>query len=188
MVVTTDGNSNSGVSKVTQLWIGTTGAETQVTATAAEINRLADKTASIVDITGASVTLTEATHGDRIITLSRAAGVEVTLPAATGTGNVYFIVVATAITSGSHVVKVANGTDVFDGSIAIGVDTDAEGATGYTWYAVAGDDTITLNGASQGGEVGDVIEVIDYKAGFFLLRVRINQSGGGEATPWSSGV
>ncbi len=37
-VVTTNSDSNSGISKITQLWIGSTGAETQVTATATELN------------------------------------------------------------------------------------------------------------------------------------------------------
>lgn len=189
-VVTTDVNSNSGISQVTELWIGATNAEVQILATPAEIDRIADKDASVVDVTGASVSITLAAHGDRIITLNRAAGITVTLDAATGTGASYTFIIGTSCTSGSYIIKVANGTDVFDGGLALGVDIDGEGATGYTWYAVAGDDTFTMPaaGPASGGEVGDVIRVTDYATGFFLIEAHIQQGGAGEATPFSSGV
>ena len=189
-VVTTDANVNSGVSKVTELWIGATSAEVQINATPAEIDRIADKDASVVDVTGASVSITLAAHGDRIITLNRAAGITVTLDAATGTGASYTFIIGTSCTSGSYIIKVANGTDVFDGGLALGVDIDGEGATGFTWYAVAGDDTFTMPAAGpvSGGEVGDRITVIDYATGFFYIQAHIQQGGGGEATPFSSGV
>jgi len=50
MVVTTDANVNSGISKVTQLWIGSTGAETQVTSTAAQLNAIPATTSSAAQL------------------------------------------------------------------------------------------------------------------------------------------
>ena len=48
----------------------------------------------VVNVTDATVTLSQATHANRVVTLNRAAGVTVTLPAATGTGDVYTIAIA----------------------------------------------------------------------------------------------
>lgn len=158
------------------------------TATAAEITRACDKSGSVVTSGASTLTITEALHGDRIITIGKTTGEVVTLPAATGTGNRYTFIVTVAATSNANIIKVANGTDVFDGSKAYGVDDDGEGATGYQWMAETGDDTLTMNGTATGGKVGDKIEVIDYKSGFFCVTANLIQSGGSEATPFSASV
>lgn len=159
-----------------------------VTATAAELNRVADKSGSIVDCTAATLAVTEALHGDRVVTLNRAAGVTVTLPAATGSGNKYKFIIGTTATSNANVVKVANATDVMDGSLNIQQDTDADG-TLKCWMAEVGDDTITLAGAATtGGIVGNTIECIDYAAGFWSCKVNTISGGGEEATPFSATV
>ena len=51
-VVTTDAQSNSGISKVTQLWIGSSGAEAQVLSTAAELAQRA-LTVKMIDVSSA---------------------------------------------------------------------------------------------------------------------------------------
>lgn len=189
--VTTDVNSNSGISQVTELWIGATGSEVQVVAMPAEIDRVADLSTSIVSLSAnAAESITLAAHGNRTILLNRAAGITITLPAATGTGATYTFIVGTGCTSNDYIIKVADGTDVFDGGLAFGVDVDGEGATGYTWYAVAGDDTFTMPNAGpvSGGEVGDMIKVIDYATDYWYLEAHIQQGGGAEVTPFSSGV
>lgn len=48
--VVADANTNIGIAKVTQLWIGTSGAETQVTATAAELNAAVSRHNPIIEI------------------------------------------------------------------------------------------------------------------------------------------
>ena len=126
-------------------------------------------------------------HGNKSTVLKNAAGQAVTLPAATGSGNVYNFIVGTTISSNSTTIKAASATDSFVG-LATGVDTDAEGATGYTWNADSGDDTVTLNGAATGGKAGDVITITDIDAGTFLVQGAIAQSGGSEATPFSATV
>ena len=183
-------DANKAIDEVNtaKLSIGATGSEVEVTATPAEINRINDKSASVVTGGGATLTITEALHGDRIIVIGKTDGEIVTLPAATGTGNKYTFIISVKATSNANIIKVANATDVFDGSQAIGRDADGEGATGYTWGAETADDTLTMDGAATGGKVGDRIEVIDYKAGFFSVIAHLNQSGGAEATPFSATV
>jgi hypothetical protein len=158
-----------------------------INATGAEITAVCDKSASVVDVTGATVSLTSAAHAERYVTLSRAAGVTVTLPAATGTGNKYTIITATTVTSNNNIIQAASASDSFVG-ICVGVDTDGEGATGFTWNADSGDDTITMDGSAKGGIAGDLWEIIDYASGLFLVKGRITQSGGSEATPFSAAV
>jgi len=58
--VVADANVNTGVSKVTQLWVGASGSEAQVTATPAELNYAADVSANTQTLTagGAGVVAT----------------------------------------------------------------------------------------------------------------------------------
>ena len=191
---------NTGVSKVTELHIGVTGAETEVTSSAAELNILdgvtssaaelnaiADVSNRLVNLAAATLTMTAALHGERIITVNKADGSTITLPAATGTGQKYEIYVGTTISSNSLVIQAASAADSFTG-FAYGVDTDAEGASGYTWNADAADDTITLDGSATGGIAGDRIELIDIASGIFAVRASLTQSGASEATPFSAAV
>jgi hypothetical protein len=142
----------------------------------------------VVDVTGATVTVTAAAHAGKTIVMSRAAGVAATLPAATGTGNVYKFVIGTTATSGANVIKVANATDVMNGSINLQQDTDSDGAL-KMWRADAGDDTMTFAGAATtGGIVGGFIQCTDYKAGFWSCQAFTQSGGGSEATPFSAGV
>ena len=71
-----------------------------VNATASEINAVADVSARIVNTTG-NLTLTAASHGDRIVTVDKADGAALVLPAASGSGNRYKVIITTAITSNS---------------------------------------------------------------------------------------
>lgn len=163
-------------------------AGTLISATADELNRVADKSASVVVASGATLTVTEALHGDRIITMGKTTGTIVTLPAATGTGNRYTFIIAIAATSNNNIIKVANATDVMEG-LAIGADDDTEGqATAHTWNCETGDDTITMSGTATGGKLGDKIEVIDYASGKFHVNCLLTQSGGSEVTPFSATV
>ena len=145
-------------------------------------------TTGVVNVTGSTVTVTAAAHAGKTIVFSRAAGVTATLPAATGTGNVYRFVIGTTATSNANVIKVANATDVMDGSLNIQQDTDSDGSV-KVWRADAGDDTMTFAGAATtGGIVGGYIQCLDYKAGFWSCQAFTQSGGGSEATPFSAGV
>lgn len=146
-----------------------------------------DPESRLVTVTDDAMTLTQKDHGGRTILLDRAAGVTVTLPEATGSGERYKIVTLTTVTSNANIIQAESADDSFVGQ-ATGVDTDGEGATGYTWNADDGDDTITMDGDAQGGVAGDVWEIEDIDDGVFLVNGRITQSGGAEATPFSAAV
>jgi hypothetical protein len=160
---------------------------TTLTATMAEINDVADKSAAAVVALTADASLTQASHAGKIVTLGSADGDTVTLPAATGTGNVYTIVVATTVTSNSHIIQVANATDEFVGQV-YQADTDTSDAL-VVYPALDGDgyDTITMDGSTTGGLQGDKYVITDIAAGKFQLEGHQNGTGT-VATPLSAAV
>lgn len=160
------------------------GAGTAIDATAAEINRNCDTSARLI-AAGSALTVTQALHDGKTIKLDTAAGSTCTLPAATGTGAMYRFVVSVLATSNSHIVKVANGTDIMQGIILSRAD-DADATR--AWGTGATDDTITLNRTTTGSVLrGEWIEVLDVASGLFLVR-GVTASSGTEATPFSATV
>jgi len=137
-----------------------------------------------ISATGATLTCTKDTHAGRTIVISAVAGCAVTLPAATGTGSVYRIIIGSTITSNSTTIKVANTTDVMSGRAFVISDNTAA-VLGFATGATS--DTITLNGTTLGGLIGDHIEIIDAIAGTFAVRV-FTAATGTEATPFSATV
>lgn len=141
----------------------------------------------LVDVTDATVTITAAAHANRTVTLSRAAGITATLPAATGTGNKYTFVVATTVTSNNDIIQVANATDEFVGH-TIQTDTDtSDTLASYPSLDGDGYDTFTMNGSTTGGIQGDVVELVDIATGKFLIKAFINGTDT-VATPLSADV
>ena len=137
-----------------------------------------------VSVTGATLTCTKDVHAGRTTVISAVAGCAVTLPAATGTGSVYRFVIGSTITSNSTTIKVANTTDVMTGRAFVVSDNTAA-VLGFATAAAS--DTITLNGTTLGGIVGDHIEIIDAITGTFAVRV-FTAATGTEATPFSATV
>ena len=157
----------------------TTGVSTPATGTSI-------RTTSSVNA-GATYTVTPALNGGRIVNLNATAGSVVTLPAATGTGDTYWFVVTVLATTNSHVVKCANATDTFMGtltSVLSGTPT-----TVNVWFADGVDmDTITLNRTTTGSvQVGEWIQCTDIASGFWLVDGLIMQSGTA-ATPFTDTV
>lgn len=137
-----------------------------------------------VSITGATLTCTKDVHAGRTTVISAVAGCAVTLPAATGTGSVYRFVIGSTITSNSTTIKVANTTDVMTGRAFVVSDNTAA-VLGFA--TAASSDTITLNGTTLGGIIGDHIEIIDAITGTFAVRV-FTAATGTEVTPFSATV
>ena len=134
----------------------------------------------------AALTMTAALHANKDIILTIAATQTLTLPAATGTGNKYRIIVGVTAT-GDKVIQVANATDEFAGVI-YQVDTDTGDAiVAYPAVDTDGFDTVTLDGSTTGGLAGDVIEIVDVAAGYFMLNGNSNATGV-VATPLSAAV
>jgi hypothetical protein len=159
-------------------------AGTQVTATAAEINAAADASGRIVaGGTAATIAVTAATHGERIVVLTKADGITATLPAATGSGVKYHFIVGAAVTSVGTVIQVT-GDDTMTGNALFATDA-GDGAEMFEAGATA--DTITMNGSTTGGLKGDSVELIDIAADLWWVRM-VAAGTGEEATPFSAAV
>jgi hypothetical protein len=138
-------------------------------------------------ITTSTVTFTRKANAGRTNVINDADGGTITLPASTGSGDTYRILVGTTLTSNSLIVKVANATDVFTGGILINDIGDSTAATADFHPTAATSDTITLTASIGAGKAGDWIEIEDYKAGFFAVNGAI-QGVTDPATPFSATV
>ena len=138
---------------------------------------------SLVTVDG-DVTLTSANHAGRTMLLDVASGATVTLPAATGTGNIYKFFVKTTVTSNDYIIQVASSDDSMAGVAIVANDG---GDTASIFETVAASDTITLDGSTTGGILGGQIELQDVYSGKFSVVIR-QAATGTEATPFSAAV
>lgn len=146
---------------------------------------VADSSASgVVATTATTLTITRALHSGRTVVVNSTAPIAVTLPQATGTGAKYKFFIGVVATATSHTIKVANATDKMAG-YAFVVTTSSTNAEAFATTAT--DDTISLNGTTLGGLVGDVIEIEDVATGIFSVQLRTAATGS-EATPFSATV
>jgi len=120
-----------------------------------------------------------------IIHVSAAAGLTLTLPAATGSGYVYRVFVATTVTSNNVIIQVADATDVMQGNVVMATDTAADVAIGFETASTS--DTITLNGSTKGGIRGDFFEFTDVAANLYLV-TGLCSGTGTEVTMFSAAV
>ncbi len=154
-------------------------------ATPTELTRAADVSARLVSA-GSTLAVTEASHDGKTILLNSLTGSVATLPAATGSGAKFLFKVSVLATSNSHIVKVANSSDIIQGVISI-VDTDTAGTiTGFA--SGASDDTITLNRTTTGSVMrGEWLELQDCATNVWLVRGMLSNTAAG-ATPFSATV
>lgn len=155
---------------------------TAIAATGTEINRVCDASARIVNCTAATLTITEAAHDSKTVTLNRAGGIAVTLPAATGSGTRLRFIVGTTFTS-SATIKVV-GDDIMTGQALLAQDA---GDTAVMFETAADTDTITFNGTTTGGYKGTLVVLEDIAADLWFVDIR-GSATGGEATPFSATV
>lgn len=147
----------------------------------AQVNRLGG--VPTVSITSATAALTAATHANRIVVMDATPCV-LTLPQATGSGDTYTVVVKTAATGTQSKIQVANATDVMRG-IVWAATTTSDNAEAF--IATATSDTLTLNGTTTGGVVGDTYIIRDVYTGVFNVQGSTAPTGT-EATPFSAAV
>ena len=138
---------------------------------------------SLVSVT-ANVTLTSASHAGRTMNLNVASGATVTLPAASGTGNIYKFFVQTTVTSNDYIIQVANSSDTMSGMAIVANDG---GDTASIFETAADTDTITMDGTTTGGILGAQVELQDVASNKFSVTVRTAATGT-EATPFSAAV
>ena len=114
--------------------------------------------------------------------LGVASGATVTLPAASGTGNIYRFFVSTTVTSNNYIIQVANGDDTMAGVAIVANDGDNSASIFET---AATSDTITMNGTTTGGLLGATAEIQDVASNVFSVVLR-GAATGSEATPFSA--
>lgn len=102
-------------------------------------------------------------NGVLISRLSVAGAQTFNLPAATGEGGRYRIVVGITAT-GNKIIKAA-GTDIMAGMAGI------SGTTSGTFGTAANSNTITFNGSTTGGVIGTIVELWDMAPGQWAVQV-----------------
>ncbi len=163
----------------------TTWLATALAATVTEIARACDVSTRLV-LAGSTLSVTEASHDGRTILLNTATGSVCTLPASTGSGARFKFRVSVLATSNSHIVKVANASDIIQGVVTT-VDTDTAG-TVTGWATAASDDTITLNRTTTGSAMrGEWLELEDIATNVWAVRGVLANTGAG-GTPFSATV
>ena len=154
--------------------------------TTAELNRIADVSTRVVDATASTLAVTELAHSDKTIVLNRAAGIAVTLPAASA-GLKFRFLVKTTFTGAASIKSVA-GADIMIGHALLGNDTDNNTVL---WQSLAAttNDTIDLFGTanSTGGIAGQVITIEGLAANSWFVEI-IGDAAGTEATPFANTV
>ena len=135
----------------------------------------------VVEVTAATLSITAAGYAGQTIVSNLAATQTFTLPAATGSGNIYRIYIKTTKT-GNMIIQVANSTDVMNGALAVTTD-----AAGVVIPTAAASDTITMSGSTTGGVAGSLVVLQDVAAGFWSVSGAL-VSTGAEATPFSAAV
>ena len=135
---------------------------------------------------GTALNLTAALHAGKVVYVTDVA-CDYRLPAATGTGNKYTVVLGATQTGASTIkVNATPGTDTMIGNAVLFNDS-AVTTEGYTAGATA--DTIDLLGTSNstGGMIGALYEFIDIASGLWHVNI-VSDAGGTEATPFSATV
>lgn len=132
-----------------------------------------------------TTTLTQSDHAGRTVVMGGAGAARTfTLPAATGTGDVYKFVVG-AVNTSNYLIKVADATDTMDGGV-IFFDDGADTMSGFETAATS--DTITLNATTTGGaSIGDWVELQDIATDQWTV-TGILTATGVQATPFSATV
>jgi len=130
-----------------------------------------------INVTTTTLTPDRDVHSDTVITLNVAAGTTVTLPAASGSGDIYRFYVGTTFTASATIA--AAGTDVMQGAIIVSTTN-----TAGTVATSATSDKLVMNGSTTGGLVGSYVEVRDVASGVWSTGGALVATGA-FATPFS---
>lgn len=132
----------------------------------------------------ATLSLTAASHLGKKIIANKADGIIFTLPAATGTGDEYEVLVGTTITSNALTVKVSDASHIMAGHAILLQDG---GDTNVAFETAADTDTVSANGSTTGGIKGARWKFTDIGSNLWHVEV-IGSATGTEATPFSATV
>ena len=145
---------------------------------------------TVKNITAASITLDVANYAGRLITVNNAT-TAITLPSIISTaypassgpsgdynstnniGTSYKFYIQTSATAGGLTIR-TDGTDKYVGIANIVINNDAGGKS---FDPSAADDIITLNGTTQGGVTGSMLEITAVAANKYLVSATLLGSG-----------
>jgi hypothetical protein len=128
-----------------------------------------------------TTTIDRDSHINTILALDLAAGFAVTLPEATGSGDIYRFVIKTT-TTGAYTIA-ALTTDVIAGAVTLATTNVVDGIVAAT---SATSDKISMNGSTTGGLAGGTyIELIDALDATWHVTGTLRTSGA-EATPFAA--
>jgi hypothetical protein len=182
-----------GIARAGRLFLGDINGQmgAEVLATAAEINSVADKSAgAVVSITAATLTLTQALHAGKKLILNKVDGIDLILPEATGTGDVYDITLGLALTSDTITITAADTTNCDFAGVCNSFDADNANIW-EIFVAKQSDsyDIFTMDMTTQGGiTIGfDWVRFTDITADIFKVEAQLYTPAGSEpATPFST--
>lgn len=125
-------------------------------------------TTELVTAAGGTETLTSADCGQTVL-MDTASGSVITLPDSTGTGCWYRFVVTVTLSSGTHDIVLANSGDDMAGSLAV-VSTTIANSAAFVIVDGSDNDTIQMDGNTEGGEAGSVIFMQDIASNIWFVR------------------
>ena len=134
--------------------------------------------------------VTEIEHAGRTLLLGEVGGnanVVLTLPDATGSGNIYHFIVSVAMGgSTTYKIQAPDADNTFAGQVMY-LDEDGTAVTSFP--TVAASDTVTLNSGTQGGLIGDTVTFIDIATDKYAVSGQMRVAAGANpATPFSADV
>ena len=138
----------------------------------------------------ATDSVTEIEHAGRTLSLGEVGGnanVVLTMPDATGSGNIYEFIVSVAMGgSTTYKIQAADANNTFSGQIQY---LDEDGTAVSAFPTVSATDTITLNSGTQGGLIGDTVTLIDIAADKYAVKGQMRVASGTDpATPFTAAV
>lgn len=131
-----------------------------------------------------STALTNKDYGGVPITVNAAAGLTLTLPDATGSGDKFEVIIGTTVTSNNVIITVPDANNILVGFATLLQDG---GDTAVHFETAADSDTITLNGSTKGGIKGMKVTLIDMANNEWHVEIK-GAATGTEATPFSAAV
>ena len=122
--------------------------------------------------TTVALALTAEKHAGRVVTANHATGFAITLPEATGTGDVYTVFHGTTVGAGAATIVAPSSATSFLGAVSVSTDI-----AGVTLICNAADDTITMNGSTTGGVKGTHFVFTDVASGIFMISGAVCSTG-----------
>lgn len=139
-------------------------------------------TTELVTASGGTETLTSADCGQTVL-MDSTSGSVITLPDAAGTGCWFRFVVTVTLSSGTHDIVLANAGDDMTGGVTNVNDILAE-ADSFFIVDGSDNDTISMDGNTEGGEAGSVIFIQDILSDIWFVHGALIGVGNTPTTPF----